>query len=52
VRNRRKAQVLAAIRNTAIALLRHAGFANITEGREWCAQERSRPLRMLFGRTE
>jgi len=52
VRNRRKAQILAAIRNTAIALLRHAGFANITEGREWCSQERTRPIYMLLGRTE
>ena len=52
VRNRGKAQILAAVRNTAIALLRHAGFVNITEGREWCAEERTRPLRMLLGRTE
>jgi hypothetical protein len=47
VRNRRKAQILAAIRNTAIALLRHAGFENITEGREWCSEDRKRPIRML-----
>jgi len=52
VRNRRKAQTLAAIRNAAIALLRHAGFTNITEGREWCSEERSRPLYMILGRTE
>jgi hypothetical protein len=52
VRNRRKAQILAAIRNTAIALLRHAGFANITEGREWCSEERSRPIHLLLRRTE
>ena len=31
VRNHRKAQILAAIRSTAVALLRHAGFANITK---------------------
>jgi len=52
VRNHRKAQILAAIRNTAISLLRHAGFANITEGREWCSEERSRPLSLLLKRTE
>ena len=52
VRNRRKAQILAAIRNTAVALLRHAGFANIMEGREWCSEERIRPIKLLFGKTE
>jgi len=52
VRNHRKAQILAAIRNTAIALLRHAGFANITEGREWCSEERTHPLSLLLRRTE
>jgi len=52
VRNRRKAQILAAIRNTAIALLRHAGFTNITEGREWCSEDRIRPINMCIGRTE
>ena len=52
VRNRRKAQILAAIRNTAIALLRHAGFDNITEGREWCSEEKMRPINMLIKRTE
>lgn len=52
VRNRRKAQILAAIRNTAIAMLRHAGFTNMTEGREWCSQERIRPIHLLCGRTE
>ena len=52
VRNRRKAQILAAIRNTAIALLRHAGFTNITEGREWCSEDRIRPIQTLLGRTE
>ena len=52
VRNRRKAQILAAIRNTAVALLRHAGFANITEGREWCSEKPSRPLYLLLERTE
>jgi len=52
VRNHRKAQILAAFRNTAIALLRGAGFANITEGREWCSEDRLRPLHLLLGRTE
>jgi predicted transposase YbfD/YdcC len=52
VRNRRKAQILAAIRNTAITLLRRAGFANITEGREWCSEERVRPIHILLERTE
>ena len=52
VRNHRKAQILAAIRNVAITLLRHAGFANIAEGREWCSEERTRPIHMLFKRTE
>lgn len=52
VRNRRKAQILAAIRNTAIALLRQAGFTNITEGREWCSEDRTRPLYMTLGKTE
>ena len=52
VRNHRKAQLLAAIRNTAVTLLRRAGFSNITEGREWCAEERRRPLHMVRGRTE
>jgi predicted transposase YbfD/YdcC len=52
VRNHRKAQNLAAMRNAAIALLRRAGFANITEGREWCAEDRIRPIHMLIERTE
>lgn len=52
VRIHRKAQILAAIRNTAVALLRHAGFANIIEGREWCAEERTRPILLLLRRTE
>ena len=52
VRNHRKAQILAAIRSTAVTLLRHAGFENITEGREWCSEERSRPIYMILGRTE
>ena len=52
VRNHRKAQILAAIRNLAISLLRHSGFTNITEGREWCSEDRMRPLDMLFRRTE
>jgi len=52
VRNRCKAQILAAIRNTAIALLRHSGFANIIEGREWCSEERTRSINLLLRRTE
>ena len=52
VRNHRKAQILAAVRSLAVALLRRAGFENITEGREWCAEEHSRPLLMILGKTE
>jgi predicted transposase YbfD/YdcC len=52
VRHRGKAQILAAIRNVAVTLLRQAGFANIMEGREWCADARTRPIHLLLGRTE
>ena len=52
VRHHRKAQILAAMRSVAVTLLRHAGFANITEGREWCSEEKSRPIFMILGRTE
>jgi predicted transposase YbfD/YdcC len=52
VRHRGKAQILAAIRSVVITLLRHAGFANIMEGREWCSDAHIRPIQLLFGRTE
>ena len=52
VRNHRKAQILAAIRSVAVTLLRSAGFANITEGREWCSEEKSRAIHMVLGKTE
>jgi len=52
VRNYRKAQILAGIRSLAVSLLRRAGFENITEGREWCSEERSRPILMVLRRTE
>lgn len=52
VRNRRKAQILAAIRNITVSLLKQAGFHNITEGREWCSEERQRPILMIIRRTE
>jgi hypothetical protein len=52
VRNRRKAQILSAVRNVVIALLRNAGFKNINEGREWCAWEKNRAITILLGRTE
>lgn len=52
VRNHRKAQILAAIRSVAITILRRAGFTNITEGREWCSEDRKRALYLLLGRTE
>jgi len=52
VRNRRKAHILAAIRNATVTLLRRAGFTNITEGREWCSEARKRPIQMLLRRTE
>ena len=31
----------------AIALLRRAGFTNITEGREWRSEDRTRTIKML-----
>ncbi|MDR2818933.1 MAG: transposase [Desulfovibrio sp.] len=52
VRNHRKAQILAAIRNAAITMLRRAGFINIAEGREWYSEDRKRVLYLLLGRTE
>jgi hypothetical protein len=52
VRNHRKAQILAATRSAASAMLRHAGFENITEGREWYSEDRRRTLYLLLGRTE
>jgi hypothetical protein len=52
VRNHRKAQILAAVRSAVIAMLRRAGFENITEGREWYSEDRKRALYLLLGRTE
>jgi predicted transposase YbfD/YdcC len=52
VRHHGKAQILAAIRSVVITLLRHAGFENIMEGREWCSDAHIRPIHLLFGRTE
>jgi predicted transposase YbfD/YdcC len=52
VRYRGKAQILAAIRNVVVTLLRQAGFTNIMEGREWCSDAHIRPIHLLLGRTE
>jgi predicted transposase YbfD/YdcC len=52
VRIHSKAHILAAIRNTAITLLRHAGFTNIYEGREVCASDRRKAIRLVLARTE
>ena len=53
VRIKAKAQALAAIRNTAITLIRRAGFSNIAEGTDVYAENRPRALRIIrFGRTK
>jgi predicted transposase YbfD/YdcC len=53
VRNRNKAQVLAAFRNLAIFLLRHLGYENIAEGIEILAETKLKVLQFLrFGRIE
>jgi hypothetical protein len=41
------AQVTAAIRNTAIAALRLAGFTSTAAGRRWAARNPFRPLAAL-----
>lgn len=44
-------QVLAAIRNTVLTLLRRMGFANIAEGREHFAEHRNHAIRLIrYGR--
>jgi len=40
-------QVMAAIRNTAVAALRLAGFAATASGRRWAARNPYRPLAAL-----
>lgn len=40
-------QVLAAIRNTVITLLRRMGFVNIAEGREHFAENRNHAIRLI-----
>jgi hypothetical protein len=41
------AQVMAAVRNTAIAVLRLAGFAGTAPGRRWAARNPVRPIAAL-----
>lgn len=52
VRNRNKAHILAAIRNTAITILRRAGFSNMVEGREFYSDNKIALFNVLFKRTE
>jgi predicted transposase YbfD/YdcC len=53
VRNRNKAQVLAAFRNLAISLLHHLGYENIAEGIEILAEAKLNVLQFLrFERIE
>ena len=52
VRIHNNAHILAAIRNTAITLLRHAGFTNIYEECEVCASDRRKAIRLVLARTE
>jgi predicted transposase YbfD/YdcC len=53
VRNRKKAQGMAAFRNLAITLLRHQGYENIAEGIEILAENKQNALRLVrFGRIE
>jgi predicted transposase YbfD/YdcC len=47
VRNRGKAQCLAALRNTALALLRLGGCSNIVEGMEIFAEDKAQALRIV-----
>ena len=41
------AQVMAAIRNTAVAVLRLAGFTATAPGRRWAARNPARPIAAL-----
>ena len=41
------AQVIAAVRNTAVAALRLAGFASTAPGRRWAARNPARPIAVL-----
>ena len=41
------AQVMAAIRNTAVAVLRLAGFTGAAPGRRWAARNPARPIAAL-----
>jgi len=53
VRNKAKAQTLAAFRNTAITLIRRSGFSNIAEGADVFAENRVKGLRLVrYGRTK
>jgi predicted transposase YbfD/YdcC len=53
VRNRNKAQVLAAFRNLAITLLHQQGYENIAEGIEILAENKRKALQLVrFGRIE
>jgi hypothetical protein len=53
VRNRNKAQILAAFRSLAITLLHLLGYENITEGIEILAENKQAALRLVrFGRIE
>ncbi len=51
VRSRKGAQGLAAVRNTALTLLRRMGFTNIVEGLEHFMEHRAHAVRLLrYGR--
>jgi len=41
------AQVMAAVRSTAIAVLRLAGFTSTAVGRRWAARNPARPIAAL-----
>jgi hypothetical protein len=41
------AQVMAAVRNTAVAILRLAGFTSAAPGRRWAARNPARPIAAL-----
>jgi hypothetical protein len=41
------AQVVASVRNTAVAALRLAGFTGVAAGRRWAARNPARPLAAL-----
>jgi hypothetical protein len=53
VRIKTKAQSLAALRNTAITIIRRSGFSNIAEATEVYAEDRMAALNLVrFGRTK